>query len=317
MKKINIALIGLGHLGKWHYQKLLSFPEVQVVAIVENNPQTKKKVEDNFPQQKVVSSLDEIINEIDAAFVVTPTSFHYSLVKELLSQGKHVFCEKPLSTSYLHSKELHELAQKNKLKLQVGHSERFHFAWDYIKTHNLNHYIEKSEMTSFMRHGTFKGRAFDVDVIQDLMIHDLDLVTFLLADWPIKLFAFGTKICSSLWDHVETILFFANGKKVHLSAARNFSLEKRNVYFSGPAGSLEVDLIKHELTYSSPLSAPSEAFSFSKNDHLLIEQQHFVNSLKNNRPVVVDSYQGARINYLIDQINESLIQNKEIDLLKL
>ncbi len=316
LKKINVALVGFGYLGKWHYEKLLKFLNLNVV-VVENGPSSQKKIKEQYPNQRVVSELDEILSQIDAALVVTPTKTHYELVKKLLLAKKDVFCEKPLTISFKQSKELHELSLQQEVILQVGHSERFHSVWEKINSSSDKLLIDNCQMCSFFRHGIFKDRAFDVDVVQDLMIHDLDLITFLLNDWPVKLQAFGSKICSTFFDHVEVIMTLESKKIVHLSAGRNFSLEKRSAYFTGIDGCLEVDLIKHQYIVSHPSSSPGPSSFVQKNDHLMIEQEHFFKSIAEKKKVIVDSYQGMRINYLIDQVNQSLMEKKEISLIKL
>lgn len=316
-KKINIAVIGFGHLGKWHYEKSLKFPHVNVVAVVENNYLVASKIKELYPNQAVVSNLEEIIPQIDAAIVVTPTSGHYQLVKKLISEKKHVFCEKPLTTNYLNSKELHQLSLTQEVVLQVGHSERFHCAWEKINRGPEVKFLKNCQLASFIRQAPFKGRAFDVDVVQDLMIHDLDLVNYLFNDSPVKLKAMGSKICSDHYDHVEVFMDLESGRQVHLSAARNFAIEKRFAYFSGPSGCLEVDLMKNEYLFANPAETPTQIYNLEKKDHLMIEQEYFFKSILENTEPVVNSYQGMKVNYLIDQVIESLSSKTEISLIKL
>src|SRR6478735_115722 len=120
MKKVRVAVLGYGHLGKWHCQKVDAHKEVaEFVAIVEKFPAGQEAAKTNHPHAKIVSDVKDVINEIDAAFVVTPTSTHFELVKYLLENNKHVFCEKPLCSNDQEAKELTKIAQGKNLVLQV------------------------------------------------------------------------------------------------------------------------------------------------------------------------------------------------------
>ena len=107
--KIKVAVIGYGNLGKWHCDKAATLDAAHFHAIVEPDPTAKERAKTKYPDVKVVSNIDEIIDEIDAAAVVTPTSFHYEIVKYLLSKGKHVLCEKPLTSNANQAEDLKKL----------------------------------------------------------------------------------------------------------------------------------------------------------------------------------------------------------------
>ena len=133
MEKIKVALIGHGHLGKFHAQKISTLENAQFYSIVEVDQEKQKVAKELYPDVLVVSNLDEIIDEIDAAVVVTHTSAHFEVVKELLTKKKHVFCEKPITATLKEANELVPLVENSDLVLQVGHSERFHKCWEYKK----------------------------------------------------------------------------------------------------------------------------------------------------------------------------------------
>ena len=112
MNKVRVAVIGYGHLGKWHCQKVDAHSELaDFVAIIEKFPAGQEVARAAHPKAKVVSDIKEVINEIDAAFVVSPTSTHFELVKYLLEHNKHVFCEKPLCSNDKEALELKKIAQ--------------------------------------------------------------------------------------------------------------------------------------------------------------------------------------------------------------
>ena len=183
MSKIKVAIVGYGHLGKWHAEKAKSFPELsELKYIVEKFPAGIEAAKMAHPDVLVVDDISKAIHDIDAAFVVTPTSFHYEIVEYLLKNNKHVFCEKPLTETTAQALKLKELLVGKDLVLQVGHSERFHQAWE--RKENYKQFFNSPAHITLKRVAPFKGRATDVDVVQDLMIHDLDLLVYLFGETP-------------------------------------------------------------------------------------------------------------------------------------
>ena len=181
-EKIKIAVLGYGHLGKWHCQKVKHFShEAELIAIVEKkalSEDVKLLLAKEYPNCLIVNDISEVIDQIDAAIVVTPTSSHFELVDYLLKNKKHVFCEKPLTSTLKESLKLKERVESSGSTLQVGHSERFHEVWDLLKYYS--DFFKYPSIVKINRVAPLKGRATDVDVVQDLMIHDIDLMMFLL-----------------------------------------------------------------------------------------------------------------------------------------
>jgi predicted dehydrogenase len=176
MNKVKVAVVGYGHLGKWHCQKAEAINTSDFIAIVESFEPNQQKAKEAHPNVKVVSSIDEVMDEVDAFVISTPTSTHFEITKKLLENKKHVFCEKPICDTYEEVLELEKMSQRDEVVLQVGHSERFHIVWERLKTY-LND-LPRPFHLKLNRVAAFKGRATDVDVVQDLMVHDLDLIKF-------------------------------------------------------------------------------------------------------------------------------------------
>ena len=217
MNKIKVAVIGYGHLGKWHAQKAESFPELSVLKyIVEKFPAGQAAAAAAHPNAIIVDDISKCIHDIDAGFVVTPTSFHYDIVEYLLKNKKHVFCEKPVTETTAQALKLKELLLKNPAVLQVGHSERFHQAWE--QKSKYSQFFEAPSHITLKRVAPFKGRATDVDVVQDLMIHDLDLLVYLMRN----------EISEALGSHPgpEFVALSSYEKRDHLL------LEHKNFYHS-------------------------------------------------------------------------------------
>src|SRR5690606_24698738 len=246
MAKIRVAVLGYGHLGKWHCQKVEAHSnDVEFVAIVEKFPAGQDAAKTNHPKVKVVADIKDVIHEIDAAFVITPTSTHFELVKYLLDNNKHVFCEKPLCSNDEEANKLREIASGKDLVIQVGHSERFHEAWEKLRPKFQN--LKSPYTVRINRVAPFKGRATDVDVVQDLGIHDLDLVLHLFKDKPVSVDATGIKIRTKNWDHATIKVALQNGSEAIVVVGRNATKEVRELEVISDAGMISVDLFANKI----------------------------------------------------------------------
>ncbi len=317
MKKVKVALIGYGHLGKWHAEKAAKLSESDFIGIVDPSEVARNRAKESFPELKVVSSLDEIKDSIDAVIISSPTSFHYEISKEAINLGLHVFCEKPLCENMEQVESLESLLkEKSDLKFQVGHSERFHQAWELIKDKEV--LKEKELLIKVNRFAPFKGRATDVDVVQDLMVHDLDILFYLLNETPVSIEAFGKKIRTDKWDHVMANFTFASGHQATITVGRNHAIERREIEFIGENGCLFVDLFKNTI-FEAPKSQVSENVfvsqsDYEKRDHLLIEQELFYQAIQNDSSIFVDFEAGKNAVQFIQLVLESVESRKRINL---
>lgn len=303
MSKVRVAVIGYGHLGKWHCQKVAAHADVaEFVAIVEKFPAGQEAARANHPNVKVVSDISEVMNEIDAAFVVTPTSIHFELVSLLLNNGKHVFCEKPLCSNDDEGKKLRDLATNKKLILQVGHSERFHEAWETLRSRFQT--LTPPYTVRINRVAPFKGRATDVDVVQDLAIHDLDLILFLFKERPLSIRATGLKIRTDKWDHATIQVTMEKGSEAHIVVGRNAVKEMRDLEVISKEGMTTVDLFANKILEATNTKYEDGTFvkeaSYPKRDHLLLEHGHFYNSIMKGSAPVVGLIDGLNAVHLID-----------------
>jgi len=314
MKKIKVAIIGYGHLGKWHAQKAEAFPEMaELKYIVEKFPAGMEAAKAAHPKALVVDDISKCINDIDAAFVVTPTSFHFELVEYLLKNNKHVFCEKPLTETTSESLKLKELLSGKDLVLQVGHSERFHQAWE--RKESYKQFFEAPAHISLKRVAPFKGRATDVDVVQDLMIHDLDLLVYLFGETPVSVESVGFKMRTNRYDYVSSNFKFKSGHRATITVGRNQTKEVRELEISNKAGTLLVDLMRNEIQEALGSELGPEFVSldkYEKRDHLLIEHRHFYDSILNHKAPIVSLEDGLLAVKLIDKVIESVTSGREV-----
>jgi predicted dehydrogenase len=304
MEQVRVAIIGHGHLGRWHTQKASQLADCKLVAIVE--PHNQEAIRASYPEVKVVSDISQVLDEIDAAVIVTPTSTHFELTKLLLENKKHVFCEKPLCSTVEQVEALRPLLGEQ--KLQVGHSERCHQAWDSVKQYLSQ--IDTPKTIKINRFAPFKGRATDVDVVQDLMIHDIDLMLFLTGSQPSQLSSQGFKIRTDKWDHVTSHFFLENNDQVIITSGRNHVIETRELEIMSREGCLHVDLFHNKISrgvkdeVSEGVYVLSE--DYEKRDHLLIEQQAFYQSILQDEKEMVTFEEGANAVVLVSKVLESL-----------
>jgi len=215
--KINIGIIGIGYLGKFHLEKFLAHKNCNIEWIVELNP---KNINKKLPQNtKITDNYKDIADDVDAVSIVTPTNCHYEIAKFFLEKNIHVFIEKPITSTLDEASELVQLAKKNNLVGQVGHVERFNSAFSNIKYKLNPKFIESHRLSSYPQRGT------DVSVVLDLMIHDIDIVLSIVNSRVKKISANGTKIVSTSPDISNARIEFENGCVANLTASR-LSLKK-------------------------------------------------------------------------------------------
>jgi predicted dehydrogenase len=316
MAKVRVAVLGYGHLGKWHCQKVAAHADVaEFVAIVEKFPQGQEAARANHPGVKVVSDIKDVINDIDAAFVVTPTSTHFELVKYLLENNKNVFCEKPLCSNDEEGRKIAEIARSKNLVLQVGHSERFHEAWEKLRGEFQA--LKPPFTIRINRVAAFKGRATDVDVVQDLAIHDLDLLMYLFKQRPLKIQATGLKIRTQKWDHANIHVTMEEGVEAFIVVGRNHVKELRDLEVISKDGMIFVDLFANKISHAPAGQIEDGTFvreeSYNKRDHLLLEHKHFYDSILNKKPAIIGLKDGLAAVHLVDSTLVSMEKGTSVD----
>ena len=309
MEKVRVAIIGYGFLGKWHAEKADLIKDSELIAIVDPSAESQKKALEKFPSVKIVSDINQVIDEIDAAIIVTPTSTHYKLVDQLLDQKKHVFCEKPLTSTSAESEKILLKTNNAKQIVQVGHSERFHEVWE--KTEYFQQYLIAPYSIKISRYAPFKGRATDVDVVQDLMIHDLDIMRMLLTKEPLSVSSIGFKSLTDKWDHVESFFELPEDSHCSIIVGRHSVEEIRKVELTNRNGTFQIDLLKCRLAWTE--NEELKTLDYSKRDHLLIEQEEFYQSILHNSKTRVNASEGAKAVNLVEKVLDSLETGKKIN----
>ena len=268
MKKIRVAVIGGGHLGQIHTRLLKSNLHASLVAVCDPQPLVQQKFIQQF-DVRAVSDFRKILPDIDAAVVATPTSLHHAVAKELLSHGIHLLIEKPVTNDAEQARELVELAKTNKCIVQVGHVERFNPAIQVaLKAVGQPRYIEAERLSGY----TY--RSTDIGVVHDLMIHDIDLASWIFGSPVIETRSVGMSVMGDHEDMAQSRLQFACGAVANLTASRCSYQPRRVLRLFGPAGFANVDLTANKVeVVQVPTWIGQREFDFKSAN---TEQQAFV-----------------------------------------
>ena len=290
-KKLNIGVIGIGYLGKYHLQKFITNRNCKTTWIVDLDPNNlSQNISDSI---KKTTKYKDIVKDVDAVSIVTPTKDHYQIAKFFLENKKHVLIEKPITKTVDQADKLITIAKKNKLILQAGHLERFNPVME-----RLNNEINKPVFIEVHRLAKFNPRSTDVNVIFDLMIHDIDIVTSLVKKKIKKISAFGKKIITNSIDIANVRIEFTNDCVANLTSSRISQKNERKIRIFEKDKYYSVDFMNSIIKryYKSSLNREKlfeyKEFNYKKTDALKEEINNFILScLRKDKPKV-DGIQG-------------------------
>jgi predicted dehydrogenase len=237
---LKIGVLGAGHLGKIHIKCIKEIKNYNFIGFFDPDIEISKTVEKEFEIKKF-SSIEELIEAVDAVDIVTPTVSHYECASVALRKSKHVFIEKPLTTSLAEAKSLISLAKEANVKVQVGHVERFNPAFlAALPFFNNPMFIETHRLAEFNPRGT------DVPVILDLMIHDIDIILSVVKSNIKKVSASGVSVVSDTPDIANARIEFDNGCVANLTASRISLKNMRKSRFFQRDAYITVDFLKKQ-----------------------------------------------------------------------
>ena len=243
MNKIKVAVIGTGNMGIHHIRNYLNTPLVEFIAAVDRDEKRLQFISEKFAIP-TYSSIDEIIDQVDAVSIATPTSSHYQIAAYCMNRGKHVLLEKPITLGIAEGEKLIALSKHNEVVFAVGHVERFNPV-----IHELLNVLadQKPVYIDIHRESPFDPRIFDVDVVSDLMIHDIDLLMYVLNE-NIKLkSAFGIRVHSDNCDIVNAQFISESGILLNVTTSRATEQKVRQWRLILPKSLIEVDLAERKL----------------------------------------------------------------------
>ncbi len=211
---IRVGVIGAGHLGKIHLKLLAENPKYDLIGFFDTNTETSEVLATN-KGYRYYSSIDELLGQIDAACIVTPTPFHFEVAQKAINHGVHLLIEKPITTSVNQAYQLVKDAREKNLIGVVGHVERFNPAYSAAAS-----YINEPKFIEIHRLAEFNPRGNDVSVILDLMIHDIDILLQMVKSKITSIDANGAAVVSSSPDIASARIAFENGCVANLTASR-------------------------------------------------------------------------------------------------
>jgi predicted dehydrogenase len=318
---VKIGLVGVGHLGKIHLKCLLK-TDFELSGIYDINTSTACEIKEAFGV-RIYESLDELIQNSDCVDIVSPTKHHYEIAKKCIEAGKHIFIEKPLTETTDQAMELVTLADQHRVKVQVGHVERYNPAIRSLKDIDF-----KPKFIEGHRLAVFNPRGTDVSVVLDLMIHDLDIVLSMIKDEVIDVRANGVSIVSSTPDICNARIEFKNGAVANLTASRISMKNMRKIRIFQDDAYISLDFLDKEAQVIK-IEKDNEGDNFSgmsihtndglkriiiespeimQNNAIEDELNDFYNAVVHNMPITVSIKDGCKALELA-----YMIQNK-IDL---
>ena len=235
-----IGVLGAGHLGKIHIKCIVASDKLELAGFYDPDEETAEHVADTFGIKRFFSD-DELISAADVVDIVTPTVSHFDCASKALKHGKHVFIEKPLTTTLEEARKLVELAREASVKVQVGHVERFNPAFIAAKP-----YLKTPMFIEAHRLGQFNPRGTDVPVVLDLMIHDIDIILNVVKAKVKNISASGVSIVSETPDIANARVEFTNGCVANLTASRLSMKNMRKTRFFQHEGYIAVDFLSKE-----------------------------------------------------------------------
>lgn len=282
------GVIGTGYLGRLHARILTEMPEAQAAGFVETSDAVASEVETNL-KLKRYDSVAAIAKEIDCAVVATPTTTHFDVARELLEAGVDVMIEKPITASADDARRLIELAKERGRIIQVGHVERYNpaIAAAAPLLHDVG-YVEAERL------GVFVARSLDVDVLLDLMIHDLNLVLSLLRQPVVDIKAVGIPVLTDKVDITNVRLEMANGAVANLTASRVSQDRVRKIRFFGREAYISVDTREQEVKgfrLNGRAIEPLE-INVEKKEPLRAELESFLECVRERKRPIVSGEDG-------------------------
>ncbi len=301
-KKLRAAVIGLGYLGKYHLDKYLMNKKVDVKWVIDSDINNLRL---NINKSiKKSTDFKDIIGNVDCASIVTPTVSHYQIAKLLLQSKINILLEKPMTETLYQAKKLNNLIDKKKTIMQIGHLERFNPVMERLKNE-----INNPMFIEVHRLAEFNPRSTDVNVIFDLMIHDIDIILTLIKSPIKKISVFGKKIITNTTDIANVRIEFMNSAVANLTASRISAKSERKIRIFEKNKYYSVDFLLSKMSIFSKNSDrifKQKEYSYKKVDSLRKEINNFVNSCLGLEKPLVDGINGMNALKVAEDISKKL-----------
>jgi predicted dehydrogenase len=319
---LKVAVLGTGHLGKFHLNNWKEIAEAEIVGFYDPDPKTAHDIEQKYHIRRFENPA-ELMDACDAVDIVAPTNFHFELCEMAIRKGRHVFVEKPLANNMGEARELIKLVRESNIKLQVGHVERFNPAFLALEGVTLQPmFIEVHRLAEFNPRGT------EVSVILDLMIHDIDIILHIVKSEVKNIYASGVAVMTDTPDIANVRMEFNNGCVANLTSSRISMKKMRKMRIFQKDAYIGVDfLTKKKEIISLKQSDDPNGFYFEietrigkklisvinpqspEVNAIKMELEEFTESVLQNRPVRVSEMDGYRAMDIAHQILQKIKHN--------
>jgi predicted dehydrogenase len=314
VKKIRVAVVGVGYLGQFHAEKYAKMEGVELVGVVDIDVSRAREMAKRYRTQPLFHHAD-LFSKVQAVSVAVPTHLHHSITKDLFLQGIDVLLEKPIASTLEETDELIRLAESKDRVLQVGHLERFNGAW--VASEKM---VQNPVFIESHRLGPFPGRGTDVNIVLDLMIHDIDILLNLVNSKVKEIHAVGLSVLTSCFDIANARIEFKNGCVANLTASRVHKDKIRRTRIFQSNGTLTIDYLTQKAFFTKKM-APSESqetpemvteeIPVIKVDALETEIRSFLKSVRERSKVRVSGRDGKRALEVAFQIIEKIGKGPE------
>jgi len=308
-EQIRVGVVGAGYFGRFHANHYTKNPDAKLVAVVDADAARAKTVADEFGAEAVTDHR-QILDRVDAVSIAVPTPLHFEVARELIEAGLHVLIEKPITETVESANTLTKLAEARGTVLQVGHIERYSAAYRVISEK-----IDRPLYLECYRIAPWKARGIEVDVILDLMIHDIDMIIGLVGSEVTKVDAVGTGVMGRKIDIANARISFNSGCVANVTASRvSYKTERRLRVFSQKKY-LNCDLGERKIFGYSLRGDPmkqglaaiaTETVDIPQEDSLGNEIAYFLECIRSGGTPFVDGHAGAEALRVATMINESI-----------
>jgi predicted dehydrogenase len=332
MRQVRVGIIGAGRMGQRHCRVYSSLRQAQLVGICDAVPEVGHQVAQQY-DVPFYRSIEDLLDYVDAVSLATPTPLHFDLAMRCLAQGVHVLIEKPITETIEQAEMLTRAAEASNLVVQVGHIERFNPT--YMELKNV---VEDMAVVAvnLRRLSAYVGSNTDVDVVLDLMIHDIDLVLDLIGQEPASVNAYGLTAFGGTVDHAVVHLNFESGPLLTMTASRVTEQKVRSIEVTALEAYLEGDLLNktisvHRRTIGEYLNQNHQGVKYRQEsiverihvppfEPLFLELQHFIDCVLKGKPPAVparDGLKALRLAAVIQNaVRERLVDVTGLKLLK-
>ena len=307
-RKVKVAVVGVGHLGQHHARIYAELPEVELVAVVDIDEGRRREVGKRL-EASALADYRSLLGKVDAVSVAVPTMLHHEIALAFLLAGSDVLAEKPITRTVAEADTLVAVAAAGSRILQVGHSERYNGA-----VQALEKLVKDPGFIEVHRMGPFPGRGTDVDVVLDLMIHDIDIVLTLVKAPVTAVTAVGVPVISDQVDIANARIEFASGCVANLTASRVSGERLRKIRVFQRDTSFVLDYASQELHLFRPTPTDGPGKSRLTREDIPVERveplrqelKDFIGSVITRRPPMVPGQAGREAVAVAAQIAERL-----------